>query len=66
MNCTEIYESIYKRQPEDVAFCPYRVCPVGAHVDHNKGLITGLALDKGIHIAYSPKMNGVVELILTA
>ncbi len=63
MNCTEIYESIYKKPPADVAFCPYRVCPVGAHVDHNKGLITGLALDKGIHIAYSPKMNGVVELV---
>ncbi len=63
MNCIETYESIYKRQPEDVAFCPYRVCPVGAHVDHNKGKITGLALDKGIHIAYSPKMNGVVELV---
>lgn len=63
MKCTEIYESIYKRPPEGVAFCPYRVCPVGAHVDHNKGKITGLALDKGIHIAYSPKMNGVVELV---
>ena len=63
MNCTEIFESIYKRPAEGVAFCPYRVCPVGAHVDHNKGLITGLALDKGIHIAYSPKMNGVVELV---
>ena len=63
MNCTEIFESIYKRPAEGVAFCPYRVCPVGANVDHNKGLITGLALDKGIHIAYSPKMNGVVELV---
>ncbi len=63
MNCVEIYESIYKREPEGVAFCPYRVCPVGAHVDHNKGRITGLALDKGIHIAYSPKQNGVVELV---
>ena len=63
MKCIEIYESIYKKPPADVAFCPYRVCPVGAHVDHNQGRITGLALDKGIHIAYSPKMNGVVELV---
>lgn len=45
-----------------MAFCPYRVCPLGAHVDHNFGKITGLAIDKGIHIAYKPKQNGVIEL----
>ena len=39
-----------------------RVCPIGAHSDANLGKITGLAIDKGIHIAYSPKLNGVVEL----
>ena len=62
MNCTEKFESIYGREPQDVAFCPYRVCPVGAHSDHQLGKITGMAIDKGIHIAYAPKMNGVVEL----
>ena len=35
---------------------------MGAHSDHNLGKITGLAINKGIHIAYSPKHNGVVEL----
>jgi len=45
-----------------VAFCPYRVCPIGAHSDHQYGKITGFAIDKGIHIAYAPKQNGVVEL----
>ena len=29
-------------------FSPYRVCPVGAHVDHQYGLVTGFALDMGI------------------
>ena len=62
MNCTEKFESIYGREPQDVAFCPYRVCPVGAHSDHQLGKITGMAIDKGIHIAYAPMMNGVVEL----
>lgn len=38
------------------------MCPVGAHVDHNLGKITGFAIDKGIHIAYHPKQNGVIEL----
>ena len=62
MKCQERFHEIYKREPEALAFCPYRVCPIGAHSDANLGKITGLAIDKGIHIAYSPKLNGVVEL----
>lgn len=62
MRCVETFQSIYKKEPQDVAFCPYRICPIGAHSDHQLGKITGLAIDKGIHIAYSPKTNGVVEL----
>lgn len=62
MNCIEKFESIYGREPEGISFCPYRVCPVGAHTDHQLGQITGLALDKGVRITYSPKMNGVVEM----
>ncbi len=58
----EVFYQIYKKEPERVAFTPYRVCPIGAHSDHQLGKITGLAIDKGIHIAYGPKQNGVVEL----
>ena len=63
MRCAEKFESIYGKEPEGIAFCPYRVCPIGAHVDHQLGKITGLAIDKGIHIAYRPKQNGVVEMM---
>ncbi|MBE5772849.1 MAG: GHMP kinase [Clostridiales bacterium] len=62
MNCARIFAEAYRRDPEGIAFCPYRICPIGAHVDHQHGLITGFAIDKGIHIAYGPKKNGVVEL----
>lgn len=62
MLCVETYNSIYGKEPDGVAFCPYRVCPIGAHSDHQHGKITGLAIDKGIHIAYGAKLNGVVEL----
>ena len=62
MLCEERFYEIYGRSPENVAFSPYRICPVGAHSDHNLGKITGLAIDKGIHIAYAPKLNGVVEM----
>jgi len=63
MRCIEKFYSIYQKDPQDIAFCPYRVCPLGAHSDHQLGKVTGLAIDKGIHIAYRPKMNGVVELV---
>lgn len=62
MLCIEKFAEIYKAEPENVAFCPYRICPIGAHSDHQHGKITGFAIDKGIHIAFKPKMNGVVEL----
>ncbi|MBR5527918.1 MAG: GHMP kinase [Clostridia bacterium] len=62
MLCAEIFEKIYNREPDEIAFCPYRICPIGAHSDHQYGKITGLAIDKGIHIAYKPKENGVIEL----
>ena len=62
MKCVEVYKELYHQEPFDVAFCPYRISPLGAHIDHQYGKINGLAIDKGIHMAYHPKQNGVVEL----
>lgn len=39
-------------------FCPYRVCPLGAHVDHQMGLVTGFALNKGITLDYDITEDG--------
>lgn len=62
LRCVEVYKEMYKKDPLDVSFTPYRICPIGAHSDHQLGKITGLAIDKGIHIAYSAKTSGIVEL----
>lgn len=62
LRCVEKFNEIYHKEPVDVAFCPYRICPMGAHSDHQFGKITGFAIDKGIHFAYKPKQNGVIEL----
>ena len=62
MNAAEVFERTYKKPPQHTAFTPYRVCPIGAHSDHQLGKITGLAINKGIRIAYGPKENGVVEI----
>lgn len=35
-------------------FAPYRICPLGAHIDHQGGLVTAMALDRGVRLAYAP------------
>lgn len=62
MNCIKEFQSIYNRDPEGMAFCPYRICPIGAHSDHQLGKITGLAVDQGIHMAYRSKKSGIIEI----
>lgn len=62
LHCVTVFRDTYDRDPDGVAFCPYRICPLGAHVDHQYGKINGFAINYGIHIAYSAKKNGVVEL----
>ncbi len=62
MRCEEQYRIIYNHEPMAVAFCPYRIAPLGAHIDHQLGAINGLAIDKGIHIAYGFKESGICEL----
>ena len=59
LHCQERFFEIYHREAEAVAFCPYRICPIGAHSDHNLGKITGLAIDKGIHLAYRSSLTSV-------
>ena len=43
-------------------FSPYRICPLGAHVDHQHGLVSGFAFDKGIEFLFSATDMGKVEM----
>ena len=58
MTASELFLQKYKSTPSAGSFCPYRICPLGAHVDHNKGKILGAALDRGISFAYSASEDG--------
>ena len=62
MTAYETFAQIYRKAPPYTTFTPYRICPLGAHSDHQLGKITGFAIDKGIHIAYGPKQNGIIEI----
>lgn len=43
-------------------FAPYRVCPLGAHVDHQHGLVTGFAIDKGVDLWFNTREDDLVKL----
>ena len=43
-------------------FSPYRVCPIGAHVDHQHGLVTGFAIDKGVDLFFDVRADTLVKL----
>lgn len=43
-------------------FSPYRVCPLGAHVDHQHGLVTGFAIDKGVDLWFNVREDSKVNL----
>ena len=43
-------------------FSPYRVCPLGAHVDHQHGLVTGFAIDKGVDLWFDVRDDSKVIL----
>lgn len=43
-------------------FSPYRVCPLGAHVDHQHGLVTGFAINKGVDLWFNVNDDGKVHL----
>jgi len=47
---------------KEQAFCPYRVCPLGAHIDHQLGIVSGFAIDKGIEVEYEKTDDGSVIL----
>ena len=42
-------------------FSPYRVCPLGAHVDHQHGLVTGFAIDKGVDLWFNVNGSSQIE-----
>lgn len=44
-------------------FSPYRVCPLGAHVDHQHGLVTGFAIDKGVDLWFNVREDSKVNLL---
>lgn len=45
-----------------VLHSPYRICPIGAHIDHQKGPVSAIAVGQGISTAFAPSTDTFVEL----
>jgi len=62
-NLKHAYYTFYNKSDQLYhIFSPYRVCPLGAHVDHQHGVVTGFAFDKGIDFLFSKTNNSKVEM----
>ncbi len=41
---------------------PLRVSPLGAHIDHQDGVVTGMALDRALHLAFVPRRDNRIRV----
>ncbi len=41
---------------------PFRICPLGAHVDHQLGQVSGMALDRSVLLAFVPRTEPQTRL----
>jgi len=63
-SCLDDLREAVARSPgvrEDAVFAvrsPYRVCPIGAHVDHQHGPALGMAIDLGTELAFAAASDG--------
>ncbi|KAJ6381149.1 hypothetical protein OIU77_029941 [Salix suchowensis] len=60
----EIVSAMAGRGPEDVrvVVSPYRICPLGAHIDHQGGTVSAMTINKGILLGFIPSDD--TEVIL--
>lgn len=45
-----------------IAKVPLRISPLGAHIDHQLGNVTGMAVDRAILLAFAPTDDGTVHV----
>lgn len=56
--------SRYGANPADVRVVrsPYRICPIGAHIDHQLGPVTAMAIDRAVYVAFAPSGSADVRI----
>ena len=62
MLCTTRENTYLMSEYQYHIFSPYRVCPIGAHVDHQHGLVTGFSINKGVDLWFNVREDTMVNL----
>ncbi len=50
----------FARQEVRVVKAPLRICPLGAHIDHQLGVVTGMTIDQSVLLAFVPATDDAV------
>jgi galactokinase/galacturonokinase len=54
--------SSFDRSEAFLVEAPLRICPLGAHVDHQGGVVTGMTVDRQVVMAAVPEKDAVVRM----
>jgi galactokinase len=61
-----LFKQHFAFTPTHVVKAPGRLELLGNHTDYNEGVVMALAVDRYIHIASSPRVDGKIELVSSA
>ena len=64
MDIRDDFQRIYNIPRDEIQIIrsPYRVCPLGAHIDHQLGHVTGMTINRGTLFAFAPSGSPKVTL----
>jgi galactokinase/galacturonokinase len=58
----DTYRAKYNHPAREIVRSPLRICPLGAHVDHQDGIVTGMALNESVDLAFGPNTDSYVRV----
>ncbi|XAR47986.1 Galacturonokinase [Bertholletia excelsa] len=60
----KIVADLARRAAEDVKMVvsPYRICPLGAHIDHQGGVVSAMTINRGILLGFVPSGDAQVTI----
>ena len=61
-NLLNKFIELYGEQKTKQVKSPLRICPLGAHVDHQDGVVTGMALDSNVEMVFAPTDDGYIRV----
>ncbi|XP_037496037.1 galacturonokinase-like [Jatropha curcas] len=59
----KVVSAMAGRSPEEVrvVVSPYRICPLGAHIDHQGGTVSAMTINRGILLGFIPSGDTKVK-----